>query len=85
MSLAQHAQGLRAEHHAMGYKIETAGFYGSDKVAQPDHRENRLTAAMADVEARRAHASDVEGYRTHVPMSESERESTMGTLQQNGW
>lgn len=85
LSLAQHAQGLRAENQAMGYKSETAGFYGSDRVSPAEHSEKRLTAAMADAEARRAHASDVESHRMHVPMSASERLATLDTMQKNGW
>jgi hypothetical protein len=43
VTLARHAQQLRAE--------ESAGFFGSDKVAPAEHTERRLTLADADREA----------------------------------
>jgi transcriptional regulator with XRE-family HTH domain len=39
---ARHAQDLRAEHYGMGYREETAAFYGSDKVAACDEAESRI-------------------------------------------
>ena len=62
-----HAQDLRAEDYAMGYKTETAGFYGSDKVAQAEISERRLSTADADREARARAAYEREqaaAYRT---------------------
>ena len=50
--LSQHAQELRAESYGLGYKKETAGFYGSDKVAQAEQSERRQRQADADREAR---------------------------------
>ncbi len=57
---ARHAQVLREEHHAMGYKAEAAGFYGSAKHAPADHVESRLTVAQADAEARKQAEGDRE-------------------------
>lgn len=64
--LAQHDQTLRAERQAMGYKRETAAFYGSSKEAQAEHSERRLTTAQADREAQLAAEADreeAEAYR----------------------
>jgi hypothetical protein len=40
--LAQYAQALRAERYGMGYREETAAFYGSAKFAASDDAETRL-------------------------------------------
>ena len=67
LRLAMHAQDLRAENYAMGYKTETAGFYGSDKVAQAETSERRLSTADADRETRARAAYEREqaaSYRT---------------------
>lgn len=58
--LSQHAQKLREERSAMGYKTETAAFYGSDKVAASSDAERRQLQADADKEARARAAHDRE-------------------------
>ena len=65
MRLAQHAQTLRAERYGMGYKEETAAFYGSDKVSQADSDvvERKLKLSDADKEAREERAAYMEEKR----------------------
>ena len=62
---ARHAQVLREESQAMGYKKERAGFYGSAKVAQAEHSESRLTTAQADDEHRKRRAHEREEAEQH--------------------
>lgn len=85
MRLAQHAQDLRAENYGMGYKSETAGFYGSDKVAQAGTSERRLTVAAADGEHSRRTAADREQGGAHKPMGSEEREAMHRQLESSGW
>jgi hypothetical protein len=62
MRLAMHAQDLRAESYGMGYKAETAGFYGSAKHAAAERPERRLRAAEVDAE----HRAQAEADREHA-------------------
>ncbi len=47
--LAQHAQDLRAENYGMGYREETAAYYGDESVSAADVTEVRINArTLAD-------------------------------------
>lgn len=85
MYLAQHAQKLREENATSGHKTEAKAFYGHSNAPQSDDAEQRLTVRAADREhaARRAHED--EQARTHVPMSDAERDDIHRKLEEAGW
>lgn len=85
MALAQHAQVLRAERHALGYKKETAIFYGSDKFAPGEHTENRLTQAGADAEAKARRGADRAARSAHARMTSREQEEIWDQFGASGW
>ncbi len=83
--LGKHAQDLRAENYGMGYKTETAAFYGSDKVAQSDESETRLTAAQADREATRAAEADREEAAAYRAAQKASKPRKLGQAAPADW
>ncbi len=85
MRLGIHAQQLRAEAVALGYKTETKGFYGASNVPQNEHAERRLTLAQGDQEHAAYRSYAAEQAELHVPMGPEEHAEISEKLKRNGW
>lgn len=92
---AKYNQEMRAEAYAGTGKRtaeEQRAFYGSDKVAQSDSAERRLTTAQADKEARARTASDREEAARHRKREQltraakaAETHAYFREMENNGW